>query len=180
MITSVNIITQQVLQQHCDYFDRDHDGVIWPSETWSAISDWGWSWPLVAYATFIIHFWLSYPSCDSLLPDPCFRIYLKGVNRNKHGSDSMSFDSEGRFRPQHFEDMFAKYDKDNKGGLTKREIWIGLRGQVFAFDLFGASAAALECEFAFSESRLSERMLTLLCAVQGQQRICFFGLRMVS
>jgi hypothetical protein len=25
---------QVVLQQHCDYFDTDHDGVIWPQDTY--------------------------------------------------------------------------------------------------------------------------------------------------
>jgi hypothetical protein len=33
------------------------------------------------------------------------------------GSDSGSYDHQGRFVPQAFEEMLSKYDKDNKGGL---------------------------------------------------------------
>ena len=57
----------------------------------------------------------------------------------------MTFDNEGRFRPQQFEDFFSKYDIDKKGGLTKVEIWRGLRGQACAFDIFGFFASAFEC-----------------------------------
>jgi hypothetical protein len=60
----------------------------------------------------------------------------------------MTFDAEGRFRPQHFEDFFAKYDKDNKKGLTKGDIATALRGQAFAWDIFGCTAAFLECKSA--------------------------------
>lgn len=136
----------QVLQQHCEYFDRDRDGIIWPLDTWRCFREWAFFWPLAAFGTFIIHFALSYPSGKTLLPDPFFRIHIDNVHKNKHGSDSMTFDSEGRFRPQHFEDFFAKYDKDGKGGLSKWEVLNGLRGQLFAFDFFGCSAATLECE----------------------------------
>lgn len=38
--------------------------------------------------------------------------------RSKHGSDTHTFDQEGRFHPQLFENIFTKYDKENKGGLT--------------------------------------------------------------
>jgi len=69
------------------------------------------------------------------------------MHKAKHGSDSMSYDNEGRFRPQNFEDFFSKYDKDNKGGLTVEELWRAWKGQAFVLDLFGWGAAFFECEF---------------------------------
>lgn len=57
----------------------------------------------------------------------------------------MTYDNEGRFKPQNFEDIFAKYDKGDKGGL---DIWDFLRfwkGQRMVFDFFGWSATFLEC-----------------------------------
>jgi hypothetical protein len=30
-----------VLQQHCEYFDRDRDGIIWPQDTYIGFRKWG-------------------------------------------------------------------------------------------------------------------------------------------
>ncbi len=80
------------------------------------------------------------------LPDPFFRIYLDRMYKDKHGSDSMTYDCEGRFRPQNFEDIFAKYDRGNKGGLDRSDVWRMWKGQRLVFDFFGSSATILECK----------------------------------
>ena len=57
----------------------------------------------------------------------------------------MTYDNEGRFKPQNFEDIFAKYDQGEEGGL---DIWDVLRfwkGQRMVFDFFGWSATLLKC-----------------------------------
>lgn len=59
----------------------------------------------------------------------------------------MTYDSEGRFRPQQFEDIFAKYDRGNKGGLTFGDVLCMWSGQKMVFDFFGWSATFLECEY---------------------------------
>lgn len=83
---------------------------------------------------------------NGLLPDPCFRIWTKNAHQNKHGSGASIMDSEGRFRPQQFEDFFTRFDKDGKGGLTKWELWHGLRKSRMAFDFFGQVSAMFECK----------------------------------
>ena len=138
-------MNSQVIQQHVEYWDTDHDGVIWPQDTYIGCRKWGWSPPLAALVTFIINFNLSYPTLPGFLPDPFFRIYVDKIYKDKHGSDSMTYDNEGRFKPQNFEDIFAKYDEGNKGGL---DVWDFLRfwkGQRMVFDFFGWSATFLEC-----------------------------------
>lgn len=135
---------QTVVQQHVEYWDTDHDGIIWPQDTYIGCRKWGWSPPLAALVAFIINFNLSYPTLPGFLPDPFFRIYVDKVYKDKHGSDSMTYDNEGRFKPQNFEDIFSKYDKGDKGGL---DIWDFLRfwkGQRMVFDFFGWSATMLE------------------------------------
>ncbi|KAI9696316.1 MAG: hypothetical protein M1820_008158 [Bogoriella megaspora] len=133
-----------VVQQHAEYWDPDHDGIIWPSDTYRGIRDWGWSIPLSLLATFIINFNLSYPTVPGFLPDPWFRIWIDRLWKDKHGSDSMSYDNEGRFRPQNFEDFFAKYDRGQKGGLDIWDLGRALKGQRMVFDFFGWSAAFFE------------------------------------
>ena len=126
--------------------DADNDGIIWPQDTYRGIRAWGWSLPLALLATFLINFNLSYPTLPGWLPDPFFRIYVSRLHKDKHGSDSMSFDNEGRFKPQQFEDLFAKYDRGDKGGLDAWDLLHAWKGQRMAFDFFGWTAAFLECE----------------------------------
>lgn len=138
-------MTSQVVQQHVEYWDTDRDGVIWPQDTYDGCRRYGWGPPLALLATLIINFGLSYPTVHGYLPDPFFRIYVDRMYKAKHGSDSMTYDCEGRFRPQNFEDIFAKYDRGNKGGLDLSDIWRFWKGQRLVFDFFGGSATFFEC-----------------------------------
>jgi hypothetical protein len=106
----------------------------------------GWNPILSGIATLTINFNLSYPTCPSLLPDPCFRIFLDRLYKDKHGSSSMTYDNEGRFRPQNFEDIFSKYDRENKGGLSWGDLLDFWKGQRTVFDFWGWCATTLECE----------------------------------
>ncbi|KXZ46688.1 hypothetical protein GPECTOR_41g652 [Gonium pectorale] len=69
-----------------------------------------------------IHFSFSYPTLKSWIPDPRLPIYLDQIHRTKHGSDSEVYDTEGRFVPEKFEELFSKFDRDNKGGLGWKDI----------------------------------------------------------
>lgn len=60
------------------------------------------------------------------------------------GSDSEVFDTEGRFVPEKFEEIFSKFDKDNKGGLTWPELKEFLKANRNLYDWFGATASILE------------------------------------
>lgn len=138
-------VVLQVLQQHVSYWDPDGDGVIWPHDTYRGIRAWGWSILLSLIAAGIIHFGLSYPTCPTFpIPDPFLRISLPRIHKANHGSDSLSYDNEGRFRPQNFEDFFSKYDRDNKGGLDAWDLLRAWKGQWMVFDFFGGTATFLE------------------------------------
>ncbi|KIK92759.1 hypothetical protein PAXRUDRAFT_829665 [Paxillus rubicundulus Ve08.2h10] len=142
-----------VMQQHCVYWDGDDDGVIWPRDTWKGFRDLGFNLLFSFWATIVIHSTLSFPTRlgVSYLPDPFFRIYLETIHADKHGSDSGVFDTEGRFIPARFEDMWTKY---TAGAATKRgappttmtlsELWNFMRGNRLAMDPFGWMASFLE------------------------------------
>jgi peroxygenase len=166
------------------YWDPDNDNIIWPGDTYTGVRKWGWLPPLALLVTFIIHFNLSYPTVPGWFPDPFFRVYVQNLHKDKHGSDSMTFDNEGRFRPQQFEDLFEKYDEGDKGGLDAWDVVRMIKGQRLVMDFFGWFAAIFECKFALSllhyacglgevKSGDAELMLE-----QGLRHICSYGLRM--
>ncbi|KZT72096.1 Caleosin-domain-containing protein [Daedalea quercina L-15889] len=133
---------QTVLQQHCAYFDPDGDSIIWPHDTYRGFRNLGFNVFMTLFSVFMIHFNFSYPTCPGYLPDPFFRVYLANIHKAKHGSDTGTYDNEGRFVPQKFEDMFAKYgDKDT---LTKWDMWELMSGQRVLFDVFGTLGAMFE------------------------------------
>ncbi|KAL6709850.1 hypothetical protein ACN47E_000635 [Coniothyrium glycines] len=134
---------QTVLQQHCDFFDRDHDGVLWPSDTFIGFRRLDFNVFLCALAVLLIHGNFSYPTCPSVWPDPYFRIYLANIHRCKHGSDTGTYDHEGRFVPQHFEDVFAKYSTGRQF-VTMEDVGALWKGQRCFGDLVGWSAEFLE------------------------------------
>ncbi|KAF9082968.1 hypothetical protein BGX27_004333 [Mortierella sp. AM989] len=135
---------QTVLQQHCSFFDRDHDGVIWPMDTYIGFRSLGFNILLSLLAIFVIHLNFSYPTSPSWIPDPFFRIRISGIHKDKHGSDSGTYDTEGRFIPQHFEDIFTKYAPPGQDGLTFNDMCKMLKGQRLIIDPVGWFGAFFE------------------------------------
>ncbi|KAJ5040456.1 uncharacterized protein L3040_006112 [Drepanopeziza brunnea f. sp. 'multigermtubi'] len=135
-----------VLQQHLTYFDPDSDGIIWPLDTYRGFYDLGYGILLSLLSLVIIHANFSYPTLPPghWLPDPFFRIHIAQVHKDKHGSDSGTYDAEGRFVPQKFEDIFAKYASGDKQGITLKEVFDYMKGQRLYADPAGWGAAAFE------------------------------------
>jgi peroxygenase len=98
---------------------------------------------LSAVALFIIHINFSWPTSPSWIPDPFFRIYLKQVDRTKHGGDTGTYDNEGRFVPQKFEEIFTKY-ADGRDYLTGWDIVNMIQGQRNISDPIGWGGAIFE------------------------------------
>lgn len=141
-----NTSKQTVLQQHCAFWDRDGDGVIWPLDTFKGFREIGFNLLLSILSIFIIHSGFSYPSVlkTSYIPDPLFRVYLDGIDKCKHGSDSGTYDSRGYYQPSQFNAIFEKYAKTDREGLTVRESFTFISGQRAAMDPFGWLAAIFE------------------------------------
>lgn len=70
---------------------------------------------------------------------------MNRLHKAKHGSDSGTYDTEGWFRPQSLEDVFAKYEWE-KGGLSGRDVWAMWDGQRCTAGFYGSAATGLECE----------------------------------
>ncbi|GAA6024045.1 hypothetical protein JCM10207_004502 [Rhodosporidiobolus poonsookiae] len=108
---------ETVLRQHCAFFDRDNDGIIYPLDVFLGFRELGFAWPWCLLAVFIISPALSLATYSSIGVLLLGGISLDKIHRAKHGSDTGVYDSEGRFVPASFEAMFSKYDSDSKGGL---------------------------------------------------------------
>ncbi|KAK8127800.1 hypothetical protein PG984_008908 [Apiospora sp. TS-2023a] len=134
---------QTVLQQHVEFFDTDKDGIIWPLDTFRGFRAVGFGLFLSVLSVFIIHGNFSYPTAGSWFPDPFFRIYIERIHKDKHGSDTQTYDNEGRFVPQRFEDIFAKY-AEGRDYLTVWDIANVLKGQRVLLDPIGWFAAFFE------------------------------------
>ncbi|KAK7937467.1 uncharacterized protein PG986_014335 [Apiospora aurea] len=72
-----------------------------------------------------------------------FRVYLRNIHKDKHGSDSGIYDHEGRFSPQHFHSTFVKY-AEGRDYLTAWDIWKMLKGQRVIMDPIGWFGAFFE------------------------------------
>ncbi|GKB05898.1 putative caleosin-related, EF-hand domain pair containing protein [Tanacetum coccineum] len=117
---------QNVLRKHVAFFDRNDDGVIYPWETFQGFR---------ALEVGII---LSSSVLRSVshvgvfagkkFPDLLFPIEIKNINMAKHGSDSGSYDTHGRFVASKFEEIFLNYARTNSDALTSCEVDDFLKG----------------------------------------------------
>ncbi|KIY02769.1 uncharacterized protein Z520_01234 [Fonsecaea multimorphosa CBS 102226] len=135
-----------VLQQHVLFWDRDGDGCIYPWDTYVGFRELGFNVIFCILAVLIINLSFSYPTrlAHSYLPDPFFRVYVDSIHKAKHGSDSGVYDTEGRFIPQLFENLFSKWDKDGDGALRLSELASMIKGHRCAADPYGWGANFFE------------------------------------
>ncbi|CAG8497664.1 8124_t:CDS:2 [Funneliformis caledonium] len=140
-------IKPQILQQHVEYFDTDGDGVIGPLDTLKRTHELGFNIFFSIFVMTVIHGSFSYVTQKSWIPffgNPFFNIYIDNIHNAKHGSDSEVLDTEGRYIPEKFEEIFSKYDRNNKGGLNFSDIAHMIYVNANVFDFFGWFSTILE------------------------------------
>ena len=74
-------------------------GLIYPIDTFNGFHKIGFNPLLSFFAIFVIHGTFSYPSQPTWVPDPLFSLNTANMHRTKHGSDSETYDTEGRYNP---------------------------------------------------------------------------------
>ncbi|XXG95950.1 hypothetical protein Hte_002226 [Hypoxylon texense] len=136
---------QTALQQHVSFFDRDNDGIIWPSDVYNGFRELGFC-VLFSIGSLLIPVFFSYPTrlAHSWIPDPLLRIYVNDVHKAKHGSDSGIYDFDGNFNPERFDQMFDRFDTSGTGGLSVGDLVELLRKDRCAADPAGWSFAFME------------------------------------
>ncbi|KAL6645570.1 hypothetical protein ACP70R_017178 [Stipagrostis hirtigluma subsp. patula] len=159
-----------VLQQHAAFFDRNGDGVICPSETFQGLRAIGCGFLVSFTGAILINLVLSYPTQPGWLPSPLLSIHIKNIHKGKHGSDSETYDTEGRFDPSKFDAIFSKYGRTHPNALTIEELLTMLKGNRNMYDFIGWEEE-LECIYVLFELKrfLWNKMLMPDCGCQNDR-----------
>ncbi|CDZ96256.1 EF-hand domain pair [Phaffia rhodozyma] len=113
-------------------------GVIFPTDTYNGFRALGFNTFIAlqsALAFHILH--VSFPTCESWIPDLRFPVYVERIARAKHGSDTESYTMEGTFDEGRYDRIFKKFDEDQKGGLYFSEIVTMWKANRNVLDLIG-------------------------------------------
>lgn len=140
---------ENVLAKHVAFFDRNKDGVVYPSETFKGFRAIGAGLGLSTIAAIVINMGLSGKTRPGKCPSLLFPIEIKNIAKAKHGSDSGVYDTEGRFVPAKFEEIFSKHARTNANYLTAKELNEMLKANREPKDYGGWFASYIEWKILF-------------------------------
>ncbi|TVU28395.1 hypothetical protein EJB05_19927 [Eragrostis curvula] len=110
------------LQKHAAFFDGNGDGVVSISETYDGLRSFGLGIGLSGAGAAFINGLLASTTRPENATSSRFDIYIENIHKGIHGSDTGSYDAEGRFVSEKFDAIFAKHAKTVPDALTSDEI----------------------------------------------------------
>nr|XP_034914634.1 peroxygenase 1-like isoform X2 [Populus alba] len=122
-----------VLQQHVAFFDLDENGIVYPWETYTGLRAIGFNLIVSLIVAAVINGALSYPTLPGWFPSPFFPIHIHNIHKAKHGSDSETYDTEGRVGAKLEWGLLYVLAKDEEGFLSKEAIRRCFDGSLFEY-----------------------------------------------
>jgi peroxygenase len=107
------------LQHHVTFFDGNKDGVISVAETDAAMRALGLAPKTSTPTAVVINFGLAKDTTGSLLG---LKVSVPNIHQGKHAGDTDIYDEKGNFVPRKLDELWAKFDKDKDGQLTRAEL----------------------------------------------------------
>ncbi|CAL5019436.1 unnamed protein product [Urochloa decumbens] len=147
------------LHMHAAFFDRNGDGVVTPSETYGAFRALGFGFSVSTSSAAFINGALGSKCRPENATLSKLDIYIEDIQNGKHGSDTGSYDAEGRFVPEKFEEIFAKHAKTVPDALTSDEIDQLLQANRQPGDYSGWAAAEGEWKTLYSLGKDKDGLL---------------------
>ncbi|KAH7062025.1 Caleosin related protein-domain-containing protein [Paraphoma chrysanthemicola] len=134
---------RSALRRHCDFWDADHDGLVYPWDIYTGFRKLGFHIALCLWAAVSMALCSSYVTQSGWIPHPLFAIRLDNIVRSRHGSTTATYDMDAEIDMRRFDAIFTKYG-EGKDHLTLRTLYNVWAGQCCANDWFGWFAGGLE------------------------------------
>ncbi|KAF8729541.1 hypothetical protein HU200_017482 [Digitaria exilis] len=144
---------------HAAFFDRDGDGVITFSETFGAFRALGFGLGVSSASAAFINGALGSKCRPGNATLSKLDIYIEDIQKGKHGSDTGSYDNEGRFVPDKFEEIFSKHAMTVPDALTSDEIDQMLQANRQPGDYSGWAGAEAEWKILYSLGKDKDGLL---------------------
>ncbi|XP_078160418.1 putative peroxygenase 4 isoform X3 [Carex rostrata] len=139
------------LQMHVAFFDRDNDGIIYIEETYQGLRALGVDAALAVAGSLFVNGGLNSPTRPpGTGTSPSLPIYISNISKGKHGSDTDAYDSDGKFVPEKFEQIFTKYAKTNPNALSSQELDDMLQANQEPGDVKGCAGSTAEWKLLYS------------------------------
>ncbi|XP_058202113.1 peroxygenase-like isoform X3 [Rhododendron vialii] len=122
-----------VLQQHVAFFDMDNNGIVYPWETYTGLCAIGFNKVVSLIFAVAANGALSYRTLPGWIPSPFLPIYIANIHRAKHGSDSGTYDTEGRIVNKVEWGLLYFLARDEEGYLSKEAIRRCFDGSLFEY-----------------------------------------------
>uniref|UniRef100_A0A453PIE6 EF-hand domain-containing protein n=1 Tax=Aegilops tauschii subsp. strangulata TaxID=200361 RepID=A0A453PIE6_AEGTS len=122
MVSGRDTIWTTALEKHVAFFDTDNDGIVSFSETEQGLRAIGLGAIEAAASATLINGAIGPKTRQENATTSRFDIYIANIQKGIHGSDSGSYDAQGRFVPAKFNDIFTKYAKVKPNALNEDEL----------------------------------------------------------